>query len=212
MYVWWVNRGTLPVLYRCLYWNGSFCRKIRERLHKSSMAVCFRLTNIFHQTSFSRIKWRLSRNPLNGWQLWFETTHCKCERQFGFNNVQQQRKTTLPTSRRMVRTVSRAKLFTLITGSKLCHCRLWLFCVCYIISRRQLCLVFAIPGTDSTMDVCIIQNPLSPGVVCPYPGHEDFAGEPFTHSCIVTCWKNCCAQNKQHVFSNGHRSTMSWAA
>ena len=115
----------------------------RTILHSTA---CFRLTNIFHQMSFSRRKWR----------LW------KCERQCGLNNNQQQTKVTLPTSKNGAHS-KQIGMFTLITSSKLCHCRSCFVWVCYITPGKQLWAVFAIPGTDRTRDVCIIPDPLIPG-------------------------------------------------
>ena len=52
----------------------------------------------------------------------------KCEWQFGLNNDQQQRKMTLPTLKNGAHS-KQSEMFTLITGSKLCHCRSCFFCV-----------------------------------------------------------------------------------
>ena len=60
--------------------------------------------------------------------------HYKCERQFGLNNVQEQRKVTLPTSNSGAHS-KQSEMVTLITGSNFCHCRSCVFCVCYITSR-----------------------------------------------------------------------------
>ena len=49
------------------------------------------------------------------------------------NNVQQQRKTTLPTSKSGAHS-KQNEMFTLITGSNLCYYRSCFFCVCYITS------------------------------------------------------------------------------
>ena len=159
---------------------------------------------------------------------------------------------TLPTSNNGAHS-EQSKMFTLITGSKFCHCRSCFFCVCYmreeryekgrggrkveregqqqgpiesnykishttewkvdlphpykkgkpeeeqeqdITSGMQLWLVFAIPDTYRTMDVCIIimPNPLFTVVVCTHPRHDEFADESSKYWCRVACWKNCCAQ------------------
>ena len=109
---------------------------------------------------------------------------------------------TLPTSKNGAHS-KHIGMFTLITGSKLCHCRWCFVWVCYIIPGRQLWAVFTIPGTTRTMDVCSIPDPLiSCGClsISVTQWYDEFAGEPSTHSCRVACWKNCCAQ-KSNKFS-----------
>ena len=62
--------------------------------------------------------------------------HCECERQFGLKNVQQQINMTLPISKNGTHSKQR-EMFTLITGSKFCHCRSCFFCVCYMGEGRS---------------------------------------------------------------------------
>ena len=59
--------------------------------------------------------------------------HYKYERQFGLNNVQEQRKMTLPTSKSGAHS-KQGEMVTLITGSTFCHCRACLFV--YVISLQ----------------------------------------------------------------------------
>ena len=47
----------MSILYRCLYWNGLFSRKLRKQWQTISMAERFHLTKNFHHVSFNRRKW-----------------------------------------------------------------------------------------------------------------------------------------------------------
>ena len=137
------------------------------------MAVCFRPTNMFHQTSFSRRIWSLFWNRLKCWQLCYSKQRILMWTAVWFEQCPATENMTLPTSqigaqsnRRMSK---QSEMF--ITGSKLCHCTSCFFCVWNISSGRQLRHEFAIPETDLIKDACIIPNPLYPLVVCPYPWH-----------------------------------------
>ena len=162
------------------------------------MAERFHLTNIFHQTSFNRRKWRLCRTPLKYGQLYDVRQHIVSVNGSLVWTISSNRRRWHSQHRRMVRTSGKPK------------CSLWLqdqshvtvdyaSSVCYITSGRQLWLISTIPGTYNTMEVCIIPHPLFPVLFCPYPWHDEFAGEPAKQLCRIPCWKIGCAQNKRHT-------------